>query len=154
MRRRNNLTVLRGYRKLSGTVGPVYGPEVQAKSGGYSVGQGISDATSLFSGIFNPLVAAKSEREAREFQLKNDQLTMEMHHAQAAQAQAVTAGQIAQNASLQKSLEIQLARNESDTANALMRAKTEKPTLTPVGWGVVGLVGAGVLAVVVTRKKK
>lgn len=118
----------------------------------YSVETGIAQGTELFKGIFNPLVSAKSQREADKIALESRKIDAQLANLMNQQSQAQTAGAQAQLQAAMANLQEQKSLVSAELVNLAQKVKTEKPTLTPLGWGAVA--GAGILGFMLFNRKK
>lgn len=146
---RTNMQVLRGYNAVringDGTADTTTGT-------GYSVGQGITDASGLLNNIFSAVLTNKNQKAARDAELASKRLDNEIALAQSQMAQSNNAAQQAQLEALITHLKIEQANAQQQAMQQTALAQTAPKTLSPLGWGLIA-VGVGGTVYLITRKR-
>lgn len=143
------MAILRGYNAVrmygDGTVSTTSTP-------GYTVGQGITDSTNLFTNIFGQIMTNKNAEAARKAELDARRLDNEIAMAQQKMMESSNAAQQAQLESLIAQLKIEQANAQQQAMQQQALAQGSAKTLSPLGWGLIAA-GVGTTVFLVTRKK-
>ena len=142
MRKRSRVYKLSGYSRLGAT------KTSTKSSSSFGVGDGITAGTNLFTSIFNPLVQKKSDTQLAELANERAKTDTLLAQAQAGMANAQTEAERVRLQQLQTQLMQSQAEMDERQQNLVSLSQVQKPSITPIGYGVIALgVGAGIFAI-------